>query len=179
MSLNLLAAFAMIPLFLWCDRDVGDGAEGGLSRSGAMALAIIGGGLLAYLAFGSHFIATGALWAGLRSIGFKDGTLAPATASTKAAVAFRYALWVPLAIQAAWLGETGDWRVLATFLAAAALVAAAFRFHYGDMVRRARETNTFLSSDFEAVVERASGAAFGSAWALYALYLSGVIHVSG
>lgn len=168
LHLPALAALAFVPLFAFCDREVGDGEKGFVTRSVAMAIAIFVGGLLGYLTLGPWFALTGPLWAAWRSIGFADGELDPSTPKGITGCAFRYAMWVPIsALLAYW--SHGDVKLIAGPMAVAALVSLGLRFEFGQMTKEARANGTALKGDFNATIEKLTGALFGAALAAYAI----------
>lgn len=166
---HLPAAFALlfVPLFAFCDREVGDGEKGAVKRVPAMDIAILGGGLLAFLTLGPYFVAVGALWAAGRSIGFGNGDLDPSTPKDAWQCARRYLIWLPLSVQAYWAG--GDWKLLMGLMALAACLVMAMRLHFGAMTRMARAGGYQPRNDENAFIEKAGGALFGAALAAYAL----------
>lgn len=167
--LHLPAActLAFIPLFAFCDREVGDGEKGAIGRSAAMSLAIFAGGALGVLTLGPQFVAVGALWAALRSIGFNDGELDPSTPKGIAGCAIRYLMWVPLCVQAYW--AHGDWKLLMGLMAIAACLVMAMRLYFGQQTRKARVGGYSLKGDINAFIERVGGGLFGAALAAYAI----------
>lgn len=165
---HLLAVYALafIPLFSFCDREIGDGRNGLVRRSVAVAMAVILGGALGWSVFGPSFLAVGALWAACRSIGFADGELDPSTTKAAIGCALRYLLWLPMSLQAFWRGDNP--LLMAGPLLAAIVVIMLMRLNFGAMTLAARANGLPLKGDFNATIERTSGALFGAALVAYA-----------
>lgn len=163
-----ILALLFVPLFAFCDREVGDGEKGLLTRSAAMALAIFGGGALGYLTLSPWFALVGPLWAAWRSIGFADGELDPSTAKGITGCAFRYAIWIPAAVLLAYWSHD-SWKLIAGLMAAAGAATFAMRLHFGAMTRMARAGGYALRWDENAWIERIGGGLFGAALAAYAI----------
>lgn len=172
LHLPAYAALALIPLFSFCDREVGDGEKGFVTRSVAMAIAIFAGGALGYLTIAPWFAIVGVLWAAWRSMGFADGQLDPSTTQAAVGTGLRYAVWIPsTSLLAYW--SHGDWKHLALLMAIAALASLIMRLHFGNMTRMARAGGYQLHGDYNAVIERCTGAFFGAALAAYAILSAG------
>lgn len=166
--LSPLFALAFIPFFMWFDRDVGDGSEGGLSRAKAMDVAVIGGGLLGFLVFGLYFALLGVMWSAWRSMGFNAGALAPTTPKAALWCLLRYALLLPISLLALCRGD--PWWHLGVPLAIAIALDLAMRADFGHAAMKAEAAGLAMKGDTEAVIERCSGAFFGCALVAYALF---------
>lgn len=168
LHLDPIAALAFVPLFSFCDREIGNGEKGAVKRSAAMSIAIVVGGILGVLKLGPWFGLTGVLWAAWRSIGFADGELDPSTPKGIAGCAFRYLLWCAFPMLAYWQG--GDVVLLAKLMLVAAMISLALRLRFGQMTKRARAVPfVTLHGDFNATIEKLTGALFGAALAAYAI----------
>lgn len=169
LHLPAIAALAFVPLFSFCDREIGNGEKGAVKRSTAMSIAIVVGGILGILTLGPWFGLTGALWAAWRSIGFADGELDPSTPKGITGCTLRYSMWIPAAVLLAYWSK-GDEPLIAGLMAVAALVSLALRLKFGQMTKRARAIPfVTLHGDFNATIEKLTGAFFGAALAAYAL----------
>lgn len=157
-------ALGFIPLLAVADRWVGWGGNG---RTLPMCFAIVAGGLLGFLTLGLPFAFVGLAWAAWRSVGFFHNSLAPATVGDILATSLRYSLQIPIAILGYW--AHGPVTVLLVALGVSAAVGSGLRCDYGWQVNTAKFTGTQLKGDFNAIVEKLTGAAFGSALAAYAL----------
>lgn len=159
-----VVALLLIPIFATADRWVGRGNQG---RALPMAFAIVVGGLVGFLTIGTPFALVGALWAAWRSTGFFHNSLAPATNADRAATVLRYALQIPIAVLAYW--DHGQWACLAAWLALSAALGIGLRIDFGCLVADARKAGEQLPGDFNALIEKTTGAAFGLALAAYAI----------
>lgn len=164
LHLPAVCALAFIPLFSLADRWVGWGGNG---RTLPMCFAIVAGGLLGFLTLGLPFAFVGLMWAAWRSIGFFHNSLAPATVGDIAATALRYSLQIPIAVLAYW--EHGSWLTLIVALGVSAAIGSGLRGDFGWQVNAARVYGYELTFDFNALIEKLTGAAFGAALATYAL----------
>jgi hypothetical protein len=162
------SALAFVPLFAFCDREVGNGGEGAVGRSTAMALAIVLGGLIGVLTLGPWFAIIGALWAAARSIGFADGELDPTTPHAIAHCALRYLLWTPAVVLLAYWSH-GNYSLAATLMTVAAVFVMGMRVRFGQMTKKARATGQPIKGDPEANIELIGGGLFGLAIAAYAI----------
>jgi hypothetical protein len=157
------AALLLILIFAAADRIVGGAGK----RSVGMALAVLGGGFLGYVAAGWPLASAGAVWMLYRSLPFSGGSAAPTTGRERAAALIRHLPVFLVFVPALW-AHASDLLRLAACLALAVAAAFTLAVWYGGALIKAREAGRPIGNQNQAV-EILRGAAFGGALAVWVL----------